>query len=285
MVLDKNTRDSHAALHNVILPKDHPFWNKNYPPNGWNCRCKAIAVTKDFLDRHGLEPTKDLPEFKAHPDWDYNVGKTDKLESYYNERVKDLSHPEQTAQNLSEQMQRLFTNLNAALIAEQENFAHARELYVWQAGLNELYTHVIEQGNKTYPLEIVSVGKLKPHVIEAARAILGADIKEAGLVLTKKQLAHSTRPTKHRDKRAFRKDEILGLVRVLDEAKDVYIDTRSEHKNIIFTFDDKTDPEKLNLIPIKVGKTLKKFGVKNYIITLDKVDKKAFVSDIQNKKL
>ena len=26
------------------MPKDDPFWDNYYPPNGWNCRCTAIEI-------------------------------------------------------------------------------------------------------------------------------------------------------------------------------------------------------------------------------------------------
>ena len=45
--LDERTRPEHQALHGVTLPPSHPFWQEFYPPNGWNCRCRAVQVRKD----------------------------------------------------------------------------------------------------------------------------------------------------------------------------------------------------------------------------------------------
>lgn len=270
-VLDKNTRDNHAALHNVILPKDHPFWEKNYPPNGWNCRCKAIAVTKEFLDRHGLKPTKDLPEFKAHPDWNYNVGKTDKLESYYNERIQDLSHPEQTAQNLSEQMQRLFNNLNAALVREQKNFKHARDLSVWQAGLNHAIDELIVKNNIKAPIEVFQVGELKADLKATIESLLGKALTSSYICANKHGILHVRPARKGPYNQALRIDELRQIVRVLDEAKEVSVDKKSG--SIIFWFEDKKDQTKINKIAVSVDYNLKKFGVSNYVITVGKVEK------------
>ena len=44
---DDRVRDDHAEMHGITLPIDDDFWDKYYPPNGWNCRCVAIEVLKD----------------------------------------------------------------------------------------------------------------------------------------------------------------------------------------------------------------------------------------------
>lgn len=41
---DDRTRPEHWAMDGITLPKDDPFWEENFPPNGWNCRCQAIAL-------------------------------------------------------------------------------------------------------------------------------------------------------------------------------------------------------------------------------------------------
>jgi SPP1 gp7 family putative phage head morphogenesis protein len=46
-VMDDRTRDSHAALDGVTLPKEHPLWETIWPPNGWNCRCAVIPIFEE----------------------------------------------------------------------------------------------------------------------------------------------------------------------------------------------------------------------------------------------
>src|SRR5690606_610669 len=36
---DDRVRLEHQALDGINLPMDSPFWLKNYPPNGYRCRC------------------------------------------------------------------------------------------------------------------------------------------------------------------------------------------------------------------------------------------------------
>ncbi len=45
VIIDKDTRAEHAALHGVIKRVDSDFWDKYYPPNGWGCRCEVIQLT------------------------------------------------------------------------------------------------------------------------------------------------------------------------------------------------------------------------------------------------
>lgn len=50
---DGKVREEHAILHNTTLPPSDPFWDKYLPPNGWNCRCTVVQVSK------GKYPTSD----------------------------------------------------------------------------------------------------------------------------------------------------------------------------------------------------------------------------------
>ncbi len=47
---DDKVRASHQVLHNITLPKDDPFWDLFFPPNGWRCRCTVIEVLKALAE-------------------------------------------------------------------------------------------------------------------------------------------------------------------------------------------------------------------------------------------
>ncbi|WP_447951314.1 ADP-ribosyltransferase [Chryseobacterium koreense] len=44
---DDRVRADHAALQDITLPTDDPFWMSYYPPNGWRCRCTAVEVLQE----------------------------------------------------------------------------------------------------------------------------------------------------------------------------------------------------------------------------------------------
>lgn len=53
-VADGRTRPSHMALHRKVFQWDDPIWQTIIPPNGFNCRCRIIALTEREVNRRGL---------------------------------------------------------------------------------------------------------------------------------------------------------------------------------------------------------------------------------------
>lgn len=92
----ENTRDSHRALHGVILPRDHIFWATHYPPNDWNCKCWITAHTQKDLDKEGWSVhAGELPNI-AHPDWAYKVGADSGLGRAWDSKIKNLLKEKKT---------------------------------------------------------------------------------------------------------------------------------------------------------------------------------------------
>lgn len=58
---DSKVRTLHAKLHNIILPRKHPFWDRYYPPNDFGCRCRVEVIYANELLEKGLKPTHSLP--------------------------------------------------------------------------------------------------------------------------------------------------------------------------------------------------------------------------------
>lgn len=58
---DERVRASHRPWDNVVLAKDHPWWDTHFPPCGWRCRCTAFAVDEAGLARLKASAPKDAP--------------------------------------------------------------------------------------------------------------------------------------------------------------------------------------------------------------------------------
>lgn len=92
---DEHVRPEHARRHNLVLPVDHPYWQKWACPNGWGCRCTMQSLSQRDIDQlieDGekliFEPpdevtqawvnkrtgeVRDIP-VGIDPGWDYNPG-------------------------------------------------------------------------------------------------------------------------------------------------------------------------------------------------------------------
>lgn len=53
-VMDSRTRAAHRALNGQVWPVDHPFWQVNYPPNGYRCRCMAQSLSRRDVQNAGV---------------------------------------------------------------------------------------------------------------------------------------------------------------------------------------------------------------------------------------
>lgn len=58
---DGDTSPLHLSWHNTVLPVDHPWWKKHFPPNGSGCRCTADPVAEADLEYLGLTVSKEPP--------------------------------------------------------------------------------------------------------------------------------------------------------------------------------------------------------------------------------
>lgn len=66
-VMDGRTRPAHAAMNGKVLRYDNPWWNVNYPPNGFGCRCRVRALTAEQLKEKGLKVDTGQPVYRADP--------------------------------------------------------------------------------------------------------------------------------------------------------------------------------------------------------------------------
>jgi SPP1 gp7 family putative phage head morphogenesis protein len=54
-VNDSRTRPTHTAVHGMVYPLDHPFWDTWWPLNGFRCRCTVKTLSERQVKERGLE--------------------------------------------------------------------------------------------------------------------------------------------------------------------------------------------------------------------------------------
>ncbi|MCZ6135680.1 phage minor head protein [Campylobacter ureolyticus] len=260
-VLDSRTRPTHRAMHGIILPKDHPFWKNNFPPNGWGCRCTVRGYSKKQLERKGLKPFSGKLPNVSHDDFSYDMSA---LDSAFKQKAKKVL-------NLIQ---------NKDLETAIKEFDKKRDLYIWQKGLNELI-EAATSGNiiKEKYRQIAQIGVLSDIIL---KSLLNLSIKPKAksISIYQNTIKHTLRDTKPNTKKP-NIDEIKQAVNILDKAKHVYYDKK---ENTLLYFYDKVDDNNnmITYIVVRLDYTLKKFKTDNFIATITKIpliNYKAIIKD------
>ena len=261
-VLDGRTREAHRKLHGKTLPKTDKFWDTNYPPNGWGCRCKVQVLTEAECVARGIVPLADgsfLPQ-AAEKDFKYNPGKVDKTDEILKDKqdkVLDAVTSSLAKKNLKQSL---------------DSFEHERDVYVWQKSLDDAVDELLVKKNLKAPIVAFALGKLGKDIIKKSEKLLGVKIETEYIAGDKHGILHIRPERKGQYGQDLRIEEIKRIVKTLaDDKTPVSVDT--VNKNIVFWFEDEKDASKINKIVIDLNYKLKKFGLTNYMATASKVNK------------
>ena len=270
-VLDSKTRPAHRRLHGTTLPKNDKFWDTNYPPNGWNCRCKVQVLTEAEVRARGITPLADgsfLPSV-AQDDFAYNPGKMERLDEIFNEKKKEALGAvtaETARQKLKERL---------------ANFKRERNLYVWQKGLDDMVDAVI--GGiiiKDKVFQVAQVGELSPGV-KASLKQLGVEPKADSIAVYQNTISHITRDSKPKNKEP-NAAEIKAIVGVFDRAKHVFYD--KQKGNLLYFYKSLQNDQMVNYAAVDLDFVLKKFKTDNFIATISKIPFINFRNILRDKK-
>ncbi|WP_419768571.1 phage minor head protein [Arcobacter sp.] len=244
-IMDSNTRPDHAAYNGIVKHRNDAFWNKNFPPNGWGCRCYVKSLSKKDLKRRGIKV--DRIKYKDFSDKDFAYDtrflSTESLEnSYYNKAIK-------LAQNSSEKIPQ-----NAiSYIYSQDRIKS------YQSFVDEVIKDV------KYHKNIITTGAID---FEVFKFLKSKDIMPSTphIYLSKKSLLHMTREAKQKNSTALSIEEIKNIPHSLKNPYMVIYD--EEHKNILYVFNGE---EKKNKIAVEVNYKHRAQEY-NMIVTTGKVD-------------
>lgn len=151
---DGRVREEHAKIHGKILRHDDPFWDKYFPPNGYNCRCSVEGITEIEFKKKGYKLSEGksmanlvMPFVKTG--WDYNPGK-----EYYTLKQKDC--PEEfkpIAEKITKEAEKALVKIEkpedyfeAKTIEEAERYA-VEEIGVKRASFKGLALDIVNEFN------------------------------------------------------------------------------------------------------------------------------------------
>jgi len=248
-VMDGRTRPSHAALNGRVFRWDDPIWQTLFPPNGYNCRCRVVALSERQMKRLGLvvsssegllvtreldagtDPrtgeiyraevtgvriTHDGKPITFYPDvgFNFNPGAAALEQSaLILARKVEFADPELGARAMDAAMRLVLPQI-------------AAEFRTWAAT-------VIDAGKASNNYRVV--GALKPEVL-ARLGELGVRPQTAALTLRDAELLHLARDTKAARGWALSQEGLLSLPQSLANAEAVLWDT--EDPALIYVFPD-----------------------------------------------
>lgn len=256
---DSHVRDKHRVFDGIVLPKDDPFWDTHYPHvnmHDYGCRCEVINLGESEVKGLKIPPS--------------NTKESD-FNGFNDEELLDELYKQKNTEVIQNFIKLDMLSAAAKKAKEVKSFTHEKELYTWQKSLDDMVNEVIIKENQKYPINFIQVGKMDKSTKEFLEKLNKKDLEDLYFTLSKNNLLHAAPKRKASYNQALSADEMKQIVKVLDEAKEIYWDTKE--KSLIYFFDDLKDNQKVNKIIVRPDFKLKKFGKTNAVITLGKVDK------------
>lgn len=196
---DFRTRPLHRAWDGTVLPVDSDWWFTHYPPNGYNCRCGVIQLSKDELDALGLQVNSKAPNSGTYtwtnprtgeqfsvpqgidPGFSYNVGQQHawKQKFLLAEKEAALAASQRAAaKEAAQQAEKLKAEMLAAAKSAQQSLA-AAEAKAMLARAKAKAEEASEQWAADQQLKAISEGKSSAIAATFAKKALGQLQKSA----------------------------------------------------------------------------------------------------------
>ena len=269
-VLDERTRFSHASAHGLILPIDDPWWEINYPPNGFNCRCSVMFLTAQSLEARGWKAYDGTFPNIADKGFRKHSGKP------YSATLKRLDKDKVIAMKRNDE----FIRKELAIKDDVPNLSEAVEekfnLQKYTKELSRAVDEILVKENIKAPINSIKVGELSDFVREKVKEILGINLKTNEIILTKKSLTHARFDRKVAFNQALTNDEIKEIPIILNDKKS-HILADTDKKNLVVL--KRTDTKQTTKIAIHLNYKRKK--IINYIVTYSKVNYLGIYKKIQ----
>lgn len=206
---DSKVRESHRKLEGITLPASDPFWDKYYPPNGFNCRCTVAKV------RAAKYPATDSKEAMRAGD-DATAGKYAEM-FRFNPGKQRAAYPAYNSYTIAKCATCKKNGFSLAKVPSNELCAACpiiREMAKTQDNLNDLRKSVIKNAEKRQ----LKSDKLRTGIYYQTRKSLKRGL---GHAYTKEEVQMQESIHKHLDKLRFIRVSPLGEVKDMSNPKDV----------------------------------------------------------------
>ena len=237
-------RQHHLELDGLCLPADDPFWQTNYPPNGWGCRCYVVGTMKQ---RGNIAAMKKRAATAHKPDegWAYAPGRS-VFETYGSFVGRKLigENPLYLA-TLGERLFKRFVERKAPMITLSETDLAA----IAKSAVGKEVAELTDDfGKKPRVKKAVFAGALPPDVVDFCKK-QGVDLSSGAILMTDFRLAHALRQAKEVEGKTLPKSVFKNLLSNLYGAN-IYWD--KEKNNLVYVF--KVNDAKGSVVKIIVAK-------------------------------
>lgn len=234
---DKRVRRTHRMLHNITLPIESPFWDKYFPPNGWNCRCTVVQVRKDKYpvsnEQEAMNLGSQATAGKYQEMFMFNPGKRmTTFPAYNGYTLRKCNRCEVRPDKMK----------LAADIPDNEVCRACRLLQESRlAGIHsatEGIRSIIRRLKNGYPKgDAVRIGRLADDVKEFVRK-KGIEPSTDEIYMTDKQIHHALRSVKQKAGKAVTAEQLAALPSLMDDSE-VYWDEKAGNIQFITRQDGK----------------------------------------------
>ncbi|WP_304212775.1 phage minor head protein [Phocaeicola plebeius] len=234
---DKRVRRTHRMLHNITLPIESPFWDKYFPPNGWNCRCTVVQVRKDKYpvsdEQEAMNLGSQATAGKYQEMFMFNPGKRmTTFPAYNGYTLRKCNRCEVRPDKMK----------LAADIPDNEVCRACRLLQESRlAGIHsatEGIRSIIRRLENGYPKgDAVRIGRLADDVKEFVRK-KGIEPSTDEIYMTDKQIHHALRSVKQKAGKAVTAEQLAALPSLMDDSE-VYWDEKAGNIQFITRQDGK----------------------------------------------
>lgn len=234
---DKRVRRTHRMLHNITLPIESPFWDKYFPPNGWNCRCTVVQVRKDKYpvsnEQEAMNLGSQATAGKYQEMFMFNPGKRmTTFPAYNGYTLRKCNRCEVRPDKMK----------LAADIPDNEVCQACRLLQESRlAGIHsatEGIRSIIRRLENGYPKgDAVRIGRLADDVKEFVRK-KGIEPSTDEIYMTDKQIHHALRSVKQKSGKAVTAEQLAALPSLMNDCE-VYWDEKAGNIQFITRQDGK----------------------------------------------